>query len=290
MPVAGQEKAKSPQARVAKLPGTIQKVVIERAEIKLIDEVELAAARSGILNFVEPREGDDVRADQVVASLKDEVARAELKSAEAQAKNDIEIRYAQAAFQYAEMDLKKSLDVNKQQRGAVPEIELEEKRLATIKTQLQIDQAKWQYDVNQTKAEQAAAVLQQFSVVAPFDGVATKVLKSRGEAVREGDVILEITSTKRMKVEGYLHYTNALRVKQGDPVTVQLDIEDESLAASKRTFQGRIKYVDVKVSPVAEDVRVWAEVENADNIMRAGLEATMTIDLLGTDKRKAASR
>ena len=33
---------------------------------------------------------------------------------------------------------------------------------------------------------------------------------------------------------------------------------------------------------------ICAEVENADGIMRPGLEATMTIDLRSIDKREAA--
>ncbi len=288
--VVGQDKPKAgTRAAKNKAPAKTNLKIL-RAEIKIIDQVELAAARAGILDFVEPSEGDEVRADQKIAGLKDAVAQAELRTAKAQAENDIEIRYAKENFRFAKMDYNKSIDANKRVKQAFSEIDLQEKLLAAEKAKLQIEQAEWQFKVNKVKAEQAEAVLDEFSITAPFDGVVTKVLKSKGEAVQVGDTILQVTSTNRMRVEGYLPYVDAIRVKKGDPVTVQLNLADGSLEAAKRTFRGRVKSISEEVTPIEEAVLIWAEVENVDNLMRAGLEATMTIDLLGSDSRNAGTR
>lgn len=285
VPAAGQDGDQESKKPPQSAPGV---VIIKRAQVKLIDQVELASAREGILKFVEPREGDMVHADQVVAGLKDEVARAEYDTAKAQAENDIEVRYATEAFEFARIDLQKSQDANKQTRRAFSDIDIEERKLAARKAELQIEQAKWQFDINKRKADAAKAVLEEFSVVAPFDGMVTDVKKSKGEAVRAGDVILEITSTRRLKVEGMLHYKDAWQIKQGMPVTVTLDVDEDILPAKQNSFKGRIKFVALEVDSVAKDVLITAEVENADGIMRAGLEATMTIDLRSADKREAA--
>jgi len=283
--VSGQEQVKKAKKPPKAATGVI---TIERAQVKLIDQVELAAAREGILKFVEPREGDLVQADQIVAGLKDEVARAEYDTAKAQAENDIEVRYATKAFEFAKKDLEKSQAANKQTRRAFSDIDIEEKLLAAGKADLQIEQAKWQFDINKRKADAAQAVLEEFSVAAPFDGMVTDVKKSKGEAVRAGDIILEITSTRRLKVEGMLHYKDAWQIKQGMPVTVTLDVDEDILPAKQNSFKGRVKFVALEVNSVAKDVLITAEVENAEGIMRAGLEATMTIDLRSTDKREVA--
>ena len=285
LPVAGQEQEKSDRQAARTAPSVL---TIQLADVKLIDKVELAAAREGILDFVEPSEGDMVQADQIVAGLKDEVARAEYDTAKAQADNDIEVRYATKAFEFASKDLEKSQAANKRIPGAVSDIDIEEKILASAKAKLQIEQAEWQFDVNKRKADAAKAVLEQFSVVAPFDGMVTAVKKSKGEAVRTGDVILEVISTRRLKVEGYLPFKDAVRVKQGVPVVVKLAVGEETLPAEQNSFKGRIKFVAPEVDGLAQDVLISAEVENVDGIMRAGLDATMTIDLRSTDKREAA--
>ena len=217
-------------------------VTIKRAQVKVIDKVELAAAREGILKYVEPREGDMVQADQIVAGLKDEVARAEYDTAKAQAENDIEVRYAKKAYEFAKIDLKKSQTANSQIRGAVSDIDIEEKILAAGKAELQIEQAKWQFDVNQRKADAAQAVLEEFSVVAPFDGMVTAVKKSKGEAVRAGDVIMEITSTRRLKVEGYAALQRCLAGQTGHAGHRQARRRRGNSAGEAEPFQGRIKY------------------------------------------------
>ena len=44
----------------------------------------------------------------------------------------------------------------------------------------------------------------------------------------------------------------------------------------KQIFKGKVVFVDVK-AVAASKVEVWAEVENPDNVLRAGLPAKMTI-------------
>ena len=105
----------------------------------------------------------------------------------------------------------------------------------------------------------------------------TKVLKAKGEAVREGDPILEISSTARVKVEGYVNIKDVWSISQGCRVKVQLDIAEAELPVEKLTFDGRIVFVDVKVQPVTGEIRVWAEVANKDNVLRDGLTSKMTI-------------
>jgi hypothetical protein len=53
-------------------------------------------------------------------------------------------------------------------------------------------------------------------------------------------------------------------------------------------FYGKIVFVDVSAQPVTGQVRVWAEVENRDNILRAGLNARMAINPQGARPEKAA--
>jgi len=129
--------------------------------------------------------------------------------------------------------------------------------------------------VNEMKAIESKAELETFHILAPFDGFVSKVLKSRGEAVRQGDTILEMVNTDMVHVEGMVTDRDIWRVKRGSPVTVQLDIRNVDLDIEKQVFRGKIGFVD-QVATMGE-TRIWAEVPNPGNLLRPGFNAIMTI-------------
>ena len=116
------------------------------------------------------------------------------------------------------------------------------------------------------------------------------MFKKCGEAVAEGEPILELVNTSRVKVEGYVHLRDLDSVRVGSLVSVQLDVPDADLPSERLTFPGRIAYIDVKVEPVTHSVKVWAEVSNRDGILKDGLTARMAIDRHQVDHNFAASR
>ena len=59
---------------------------------------------------------------------------------------------------------------------------------------------------------------------------------------------------------------------------MKLNDPDFSPPAAAEEFVGRVTFIDVTVDPVTRETRVWAEVENRDNILRGGLMAEMVIE------------
>ena len=103
------------------------------------------------------------------------------------------------------------------------------------------------------------------------------MLKYPGEAVRQGDPIVALVSTKRVRVEGEIDVRGSWQVRRGNAVTVEIDLDDAPPEIKGRTFEGRLVYVDPTVDAISLTVRVWAEVDNPDGLLKAGLGATMTI-------------
>ncbi|MGH7199571.1 MAG: efflux RND transporter periplasmic adaptor subunit [Planctomycetaceae bacterium] len=252
-------------------------LTLDRCHIELIDQVTLASDRPGILAFVEPREGDRVQKDQRVANLDDRVAAAKLKVAEKQAENDVEIRYAKAAYEVADIKHRRMVEANRRQEKVIPELEVMAAKLEADRAFLQIEQATHEFDVAQKTMLEAKAEWETYQILAPFDGVVTKVYKKKGEAVKQGDPILEVSNTERVRVEGELPIRDLHRVKPGQQVYVQLDIEGVDLPQEAKKFPGRLVFVDLSVTGIDHTVRVWAEVQNSENLLRAGLNAKMMI-------------
>ncbi|MEK6262867.1 MAG: efflux RND transporter periplasmic adaptor subunit [Planctomycetota bacterium] len=259
-------------------PGGPREIRLPDCRIALIRQVTLACDRPGVVKSVEFREGDAIEARQQVVLIADEVARANLAIAEKKASNDVDVRFSEKARDVAEVEYQKNVEANKTTKAIAP-LEIEKLKLAADKGVLAIEQAKNELALNKLAENQARAELATYSVIAPFSGVVTRVYKHPGEAVRQGDPILELVNIDRVRIEGRVSLADVRAIKLKHKVRVKLNDPDFDLPEESEPFVGRVTFVDVTVDPVTRETRVWAEVENRDNILRAGLMAEMVIEI-----------
>jgi RND family efflux transporter MFP subunit len=263
-------------------------IVLDRCLIKVVKTARLATDRPGVVASIEPKEGDAVREGQLVAKLMDEVAQANVDVAKRTSENTVEIEYAEKLNLVDRAEYLKAVEANRQQDKTFSDIEVQRLKLADERSRLQIDKAKHEMDINVLKWKQAEAELHTCWIKAPFDGLVTRVEKHKGEAVRQGDTILEIVNTAVVRVEGRVRARDIWNMRVGDPVTVHLSLGEEPLDMEKRAnrepmevekkiYQGRIGFVDVVSDGSSAETRIWAEVANPENVLRPGLTATMTI-------------
>ncbi|WP_278470754.1 efflux RND transporter periplasmic adaptor subunit [Gimesia maris] len=253
-------------------------ITVNNCRIKLIDRVILGSDRPGVLEFVEPNEGELVKKGQVIAALKSDALQAAKATAKKKATNDIEIRYSQKARDTAYVELEMNLDINKRVRNTISKLDIKRLTLNAEKSDLQIEQAQLEFEMNKLQLNEIDAQIEETKIIAPFDGIVTKKFRSTGEVVRHGDEVLELVSTKRVKVESYVNIEDTWMFQVGTPVEVQLDIPGVRLPIEEKTYTGKIIFIDVEVEPIhGKSIRVWAEVENRDNDLKAGYMATMKI-------------
>lgn len=260
------------------------KIRIPDCRIVLIDQATLACDRTGILKSIDCKEGSRVTAKQVVAVVADDVARANLAVAEKKAKNDVEVRYNRKASEIATLEYNKSSEANKKAAssgtGLIPVavMEVQKLKLAAEKATLGIEQAELELELNRLNAAVTRAELATYSVVADFDGVVTRVFKKRGEAIRQGDPIVEIINPSRVRIEGRVGLSNLPFTQEGCKVKVRLFLPDVELPEENELFDGQITFVDRVSDPVTHTTRIIAEVQNRNNILRAGLMAEMILE------------
>lgn len=279
-----------PAEQVTRAPG---EVTLPKCSIKLLHSVTLATDRPGLIEFVEPKEGDDVRKDQEIVFLKDEALVAIYNIAKQKAENDVNKRFAEKSAAVAKAEWDKMKESNQRVPGSIPSVEVDRARLNYEKGILQGEQAEQEQLVAKLEMEKASAELKTCRIEAPFDGKVRKVLKHKGEAVAQGTPILELISTRIVKVEGYLPVEDLWSVKRGDPVQVQIDFPDRDLEIENEVFHGKVYFIDPTVSNVTHRARVWAEVQNPDEKLIEGLYAKMTIKhgrrAAGTAKKAPAA-
>jgi RND family efflux transporter MFP subunit len=252
--------------------------------VKYMEEAVLAFERPGILGAIDVQEGDLVESGRFLAKLKDDVAKAALAVADATTlASEVDIEYSAAAAAVAAKEVERMVAANLKTPRTVPDLEVERTRLTADKTRLEVEKAKHTRDINVLKTKEAAAQLATYQLDAPFDGFVSHVHLTKGASVKQGDQVIKLVSTRKMKVEGKVALRDAALLRPGMKVDVQLLLPEAAGGEAGKSYPGKLVFIDVEATPLSSKtkagatVRVWAEVENVDNMLRAGLTATMTI-------------
>ena len=251
---------------------------LQQCRVVLRDNVSLACDRSGVLKSVDCREGQRVKLKERVALIADDVAKANLAVAEKKGNNESDVNLKKKIHEQAAKESARNEATTKQVRGSVSELELEKSLIMKEKTALDITQAIEELNTNKLHADVARAELATYSVLAAFEGTITRVFKKQGEAVRQGDPIVELMNSDLVRIEGWIPLAQLRYAKQGGKVRVHLSIPDVDLPEEQEEFTGEIFLVDLVSDRLTHETRVVAEVKNRDNILRGGLLAEMILD------------
>ena len=278
----------------SKSPGNIE---LLHCRIKLKKKAQVASDRPGILDTIKLEKGtpkieEGVRVEKgaLIAQLKADVAAAAYRVASLKATDKTEIEYAILARDQAKKEIEIAEKSNLDQPGAVPEIEMQRLKLEWEKSKAAVTKAEKQKEIATEQAKEAKAQLDTYKVLAPFAGVITRKLKTEGEAVRQGDPILEIVNTDSVIVEGYVHYSDRSRIALGNIVWASQEnfSEDgtvETTTGQQKPLQGKIVFIDESVQKISRKILIKVEFDirkesllPGQKPLLPGLTSRMTIE------------
>ncbi len=182
------------------------------------------------------KEGETVRAGQVVAVVGDERISLEADAAAAS------VRAAEASNQQAQQDLQRAERLFSS--GAVSKAAIEQARSAAKSAEAQLQSARAQ-------AGAARALNNQGQVVAPSAGEVTRIPSPRGSVIMAGEVVVQITTgAPVLRIE--LPESEAANLKEGQSIRFLSDDTDEPRLATIR-----------QVYPAVTAGRVMADIDAA---------------------------
>jgi multidrug resistance efflux pump len=246
---------------------------------------KLSADRLGVLAMT-PEEGEYVTANSIVAKLKDDVPQAQVASAAAKAESEAEIIAADKLAEAERLEFTLMDTANKSPRASsrptYPDSEVNRAKLKAEAADLQTGVKREEKRLAGFELAHAQAELKTYHIITPIDGIVTNVYKRSGEGVQQGEAILEVVNTSTIRVEDRIPATIAARVQVGAPVKVRFLLGEKPSQGPpppRVEVEGRIGFVDVTAEPQSQLVRVWAEIANPKQILRAGTPAEMEIAL-----------
>lgn len=240
----GAERAGAPGAEQAGEQAVLK--VVERTipDFRMVSAVltnrDVGDARArigGRITQIMVKEGDEVRAGQIVAVIGDERISLEAQAASAA------VVAAEAADEKARQDLQRSERLFTS--GAISQAAIDQARAAAKASQAQMNSVRAQ-------AAAARALTNQGQVLAPSAGEVTRIPSPRGAVIMPGEVVVHIaTGAPVLRIE--LPESEAVNIRQGQKISFLADDGEQPRLATVR-----------QVYPAVTAGRVMADLDAAD--------------------------
>lgn len=121
----------------------------------------------------------------------------------------------------------------------------------------------------------ATASLNKTRLIAPFDGIITRVAYKTGESVSQTDAVITLMSNSAFEVETFVSENDAPKLKVGQPAKVTLDALGDSIV-----FDAVVNQVDlsetIKDGVVTYKTRL--QFVSQDERIKSGLTANVTVE------------
>ncbi len=222
--------------------GRFEASIEEDGKTRLRDRYVVSAPLAGVLSRIALREGDEVAADAVVASLRpvlspmlDERSRREQQARVEAAQAMVQraaarTEAARVALQQARNEVQRSEQLARQ--GFVSPTQLDTQRLAAQGAQQELEAAASDRHVAEHELEQArvalgivrggeAAAPRGFELKSPIAGKVLRVLQPSEATVTPGAALIELGDTRALEIVAELLTTDALQAKPGSRVLIE---------------------------------------------------------------------
>jgi RND family efflux transporter MFP subunit len=218
--------------------------------LKAVDSAVVKARIAGELQGLTVREGDAVKAGQVIARIEPTEYLARAKQAQQQAES------AKGQLDIA----KRNFENN---RSLVEQGFISKTALDTSAASLASAQAN--YHAAQAGADVAAKTLEDAVLRAPISGLVAQRLVQPGERVGVDARIVEIVNGNKLELEAALSPADSLQVRQGQVAQLQIDGSDQPIRA-------RVVRINPTATAGTRTVTAYLAIESASNL-RQGLFA-----------------
>jgi RND family efflux transporter MFP subunit len=231
-------------------PTTIEDGVALTGDLRPLETIDVRSRIEGDLTQVYVREGEAVRAGQLLASFEASTQESSRASAEA------DRVAANAELQNAQWTLDQNESLFK--AGAIAERDLKtsQQAVATARARLAAAVARLRASGNEARDTR---------VVAPASGVVEKRLVDGGVHLARGAPMFTIVRSGTLELAAAVPARQATAVRTGQVV---------HFVADGRRFDGKVARVSPTIDPATRSITVYVQVPNPDNTLRGGTFAT----------------
>ena len=230
-------------------------------------QAELSADRTARLSSRAVNSGAVVKQGTLLAQLDNEAQLVRVQIAEHRAAAQHELELARLNVSTAQRELDRFVALDGHASTSRKEVNDARDELATAKLLLK------EAEFNQQQAEFDAAlqraILDEYDILAPFDGIVLEFERDAGETVEEGDLIVTIVQLDPLRVQIDCPLQRAFGLSVGAPAQVI----PQNSALEPRI--GKVTFVSAAADAGSQTVRVHIDVPNEDLAWPGGLRVNV---------------
>jgi RND family efflux transporter MFP subunit len=235
--------------------GRVRRDVIEEGiavtgDLRPIESVEIRARIEGDLVGVYVREGQRVRAGQVLARFESSEQLSGHTSAEADRVS------AQSELATAQWNLEQTTELFR--AGAVSELDFKTAQQSVTTARARVAAA-------DARVRASGSLVRDTRVIAPTSGVISRKLVENGEHVARGAGLFSVVRSDVLELAA------AVPARQANAVNVGQNVH---FVADGRAFVGKVARVSPTVDPATRSVTVFVQIPNASGSLKGGTFAS----------------
>jgi RND family efflux transporter MFP subunit len=242
--------------------------------------VEIKSTVNGRIETINVERSDYITAGQSLVVFESDVEKATVELARAKLSMTAELSSSKVSHSFAKRKLGRFDTLA--EKGVVADYIKDEVQTEASLAALQIIQAKENKRLSELELQRALAVLNQYTVTSPIDGVVVSRFKSPGEyADPEDGPILQLAQLDPLNIEVLLPASRFGSIKPG----MKAHVSPES--PLNGSYAAEVKIVDQVVDASSGTFGIRLELPNPDNKLPGGLKCTISFkdDSPGTISR-----
>ncbi len=295
---------------------TIIEKVSASGTVQPVTEVKIAPEVSGEIIELLIEEGDSVRLGETLVKIRPDTWQSQLERAEAslsQQRANLEqsksnLLRTQATYVRAEAEYKRQERLWKEKVISEAEWQLAKQNYEIAKNDVasaeqSVEASRFVIRSTQASLSEARENFRKTSVVAPMNGIVSKLIVKNGErvvgtATMAGTEMLRIADLNKMEVRVNVNENDIVRVHLGDTAIIDVD----AYSADKKEFRGVVTLIaNTAKDKVSEDaitefeVRILMLPSSYQDLVKAGNKfpfrpgMTASVDIMTTTKPNALS-
>jgi RND family efflux transporter MFP subunit len=218
------------------------------------EDVTLSFVRPGRIVEMPVKEGDTVKAGQLVARQDDEAERIELEQLRQKAEDVVVIRAREA--QKAQKEVEHSKLVEAFAKNAVSRWDMERAKLDVTIAEIQVEIAKFEQSQDRLKYEQRKADIERSKMVSPIDGKVEQIKVKLGESPDQNEDVMRIVKINPLWIEAPVPLPVARGLKVGDATTVKF------LDGATAEAPAKVVHVSAVADAASDTLNVRVEIPN----------------------------
>ncbi len=224
-------------------------------------DVKLSFVRAGTVAKVLVKEGQQVKAGDLLMQQDDLVEQVALHQQKAKAKSDHEVRAAEADLEQKKVDLRKYEDSVNRNAGVVTQMELEHARLDVKIGELKVELSRFEREQNAMEVQKIQRQIDRMQIRSPIEGRVEELFLKQGESAEDGAKAVRVVNINPLYVDVFVPReriaTLARDLADGKEVSWTVKFQGDQSAA-----EGKVKNVSAAGDPASQTLLVRLEVPN----------------------------